>query len=122
MTDTQTAADLSDTAAEAIRGLNHATHPGNGAPGLTYPGDAYTTVANLKDLAGRLPQSFEQLLAFLDQLNAQGALRSDRNDLDAELLQTSTALIDATAAALALRGALDRAHSALGAVGYVQPA
>ncbi|WP_329492735.1 hypothetical protein [Kitasatospora herbaricolor] len=123
MTDTRSASELAAVAAGAVRALNRATLAVDGeAPGLTYPGDVYATVAALGAAAGELPQSFEQLLGFLDQLNAAGALRSERDALGAELLEAGAALADAAQAAHALRGALDRALPALGAVGHVQPA
>ncbi|CAM5244574.1 hypothetical protein SANTM175S_09779 [Streptomyces antimycoticus] len=72
---TMTVVELSDAAAEAIRQLNHAT----GKPdGLEYPGDAYSTVANLKTLVQRLPQALEQIEAFITGLHTDGHLTSDR--------------------------------------------
>jgi hypothetical protein len=123
MTDTQSAAHHAAAASRAVRALNQATLAAGGETlGLTYPGDVYASVASLKDAAGGLPQTFEQLLGFLDGLNAVGALRSEQDALGAELMETSLALTDAAKAAHALREALDRAQSALGAVGYIEPA
>ena len=50
--------------AEAVRYLNHATHPGNDG-GLEYPGDVYDLLGHLYTATGRLPQLFGQLAAFL---------------------------------------------------------
>ncbi|GAA2136297.1 hypothetical protein GCM10009760_15690 [Kitasatospora kazusensis] len=109
--------EIAAAAAEAVRTLSQAV-----PDGLDYPTEVHSTVGNLMTLAEELPRSFEPLLAFLTQLNAVGALRSDRNDLDGELAAAAAALTDATTAAEDLHRALERAHAALGAVGYVTPA
>jgi hypothetical protein len=56
---------LADAASQAIRQLNHATHPADGFPGLEYPSDACQLLAAVQELAGRLPQLLGQISAFL---------------------------------------------------------
>lgn len=109
-----TVPELADTAAEAIRSVNHSTK------NIEYPGDVYSTVANLKILAQRLPQTFEQLGGRLTQLGHDGHLRIEpgRGDLADAQEETYAALRDAIDAAHALDAALNRAHSALGPIGY----
>jgi hypothetical protein len=114
-------AELAERAAVAVNKLNHATILG-ARPGLVHPGDAYSTVASLKELAGCLPRTFEQVGAFLHHLDQQGSLRlDDGNDPACAVADLDDALRRATAAAHQLRNALDQAHSALGPVGYEAP-
>ncbi|MBT2509658.1 hypothetical protein J7I98_28055 [Streptomyces sp. ISL-98] len=107
--------DLAAQAAEAIRNLNHATQSTKGE--LTYPGDAYKTVASLKLLTQRLPQSFEQLAGFLEVL-ATGAVTADYGAPDDHLAEARSGLGSAAIIAETLAGHLDRAHSALAPLGY----
>jgi hypothetical protein len=110
--------DLADRAATAVNKLNHATIPGT-RPGLIHPGDAYSTIASLKQLAGSLPQTFDQITAFLKNLHQDGHLRlGNGSDPPLTVTQLGDALQQAAAAAEILRSALDQAHSALGPVGY----
>lgn len=114
-------ADLAERAAAAVNRLNHATIPGT-RPGLAYPGDAYDTVASLKELAGSLPQTFDQIAAFLHRLDQQGSLRLDDGTSTAPAVaDLDDALHQATTAAHHLRNALNQAHSALGPVAYQEP-
>lgn len=114
-----TAAELSDEAAEAIRRLNHLTR--EAGDGLEYPGDAYSTVANLKALVQRLPQTFEQILAFLTNLHDGGHLRSDRGpNADDDMAAVKAALDWAADDARTLAECLDSAHSALSPIGYAE--
>jgi hypothetical protein len=112
--DAPTVPQLADRAAEAIRSVNHATSA------LKYPGDIYSTVANLKILAQRLPQTFQQLGARFAQLGHDGHLSIEpgRGDLNEAQDQAYQALYDAVVAAEAMGQALDRAHTALGPIGY----
>lgn len=114
------AADLAETAAEAIRDLNRVTRSMGG--GLEYPGDAYTTVANLSALAMRLPQAFEQICGFIDRLDELGSLRSDNGpeDLAQRLEDLRSAMTLAGGWASALHTCLDQAHSALSPIGYAE--
>ena len=109
-----TVPELADSAAEAIRSINHA------AKTVEYPGAIYSTIANLKILAQRLPQAFEQLGGRLTQLGHDGHLRIEpgRGDLAAAQEDAYDALREAIIAAQVMEAALDRAHSALGPIGY----
>ncbi|MFD8516534.1 hypothetical protein ACFV27_37020 [Streptomyces antimycoticus] len=112
--DAPTVPQLADRAADAIRTLNHTTGT------LEYPGDIYSTVANLKILAQRLPQTYQQLAGQFTQLGHDGHLRIEpgRGDLSDAQDQAYHALYDAVVAAEAMEQALDRAHTALGPIGY----
>jgi hypothetical protein len=115
MTD-KTPAQLADTAADAVRGLNHATLVRQAD--WEYPGDVYSVVANLSQMAMTLPQAIDQVQSLVEFLNAHDNLRSDRGTLEDDLTQTFGSLADAKAAAEALYAALNRAHSSLGPIGY----
>ncbi|WP_143670262.1 hypothetical protein [Streptomyces antimycoticus] len=114
-----TAVELSDAAAEAIRQLNHAT--GKPGGGLEYPGDAYSTVANLKTLVQRLPQALEQIEAFITSLHTDGHLTSDRGrPIEDEIDAIQAGLKWAAGDAELLAERLDQAHSALSPLGYAE--
>ncbi|MEE1768449.1 hypothetical protein PUR34_09795 [Streptomyces sp. JV185] len=110
-----TAKNLADTAAEAIRSLNHATQSKGE---LTYPGDAYEVVASLKVLTQRLPQSFEQLSHFLGGLAESGAVTADYGAPDEHLAEARSALASGVLIAQTLTEFLDSAHSSLAPLGY----
>ncbi|WP_329532388.1 hypothetical protein OG568_18630 [Streptomyces sp. NBC_01450] len=112
----RTAVELSDAAAEAVRDLNHATQSAKGD--LVYPGDAYKTVASLKLLTQRLPQSFDQLSDFLGRLAKTGAVTADYGAPDDHLAEARSALASAAITAQTLAEYLDRGHSALAPLGY----
>lgn len=59
------AADLAQQVAEMVRGLNHATLPADGFPGLEYPGDAERVLGWLAGAVRRLGQTVEQVAGFL---------------------------------------------------------
>lgn len=115
----KTPAELSDSAAEAVRALNHATLQ-QSTNGWQYPGDAYSTVANLSALAGYLPQAIGQLESLMGSLEDGGRLRSDKGpeDLPGRLVEFHRAVADAISQAHGLRRALDQAHQALGSIAY----
>lgn len=117
-TEPRTPAQLADDAAEAIRALAHATLTQQAA-GWEDPGDAYSVVANLETLAHRLPQALGQTESFIGAYEDAGRLRSDHgpDDLPQRLLTFHSAMAEAIRHAHSLGLALDRAHSALGAVG-----
>jgi hypothetical protein len=79
---TTAAADL---AAESIRYLNYATGS-HRAAGLEYPGDAYDVAASLGLAAGRMPQLFRQLAAWLAAEDAAGMLAVDGGKPTADVL------------------------------------
>jgi hypothetical protein len=114
----KTPAQLADASAEAVRALNHATL--SKRDGWQYPGDAYSTVANLSALAGYLPQAIGQLESLVGSLEDGGNLRSDKgpDDLPGRLVDFHGAIADAIGQAHALQRALDRAHQALGPIAY----
>lgn len=109
------AADCADTAAEAIRALNHATLPGAGT--LTAPSDVYDVVGALATLTGRLPQVLSQLQTFLAREHAAGRVRivdgQHTSDPAAALLDIGRWLTCSSSYADALNKALDQAHAAL---------
>ena len=61
------ALEFARAANEAIRTLNHATRHSNDCPALRYPADAYLLIAELGQLASRLPQLLAQISAFLQR-------------------------------------------------------
>lgn len=115
MTD-KTPAKLADEAAEAIRAINHLTR--SSRDDWQYPGDVYSLVANLSQMAMMLPQALEQASRLIDKLNEGGHLRSDKDQLDQDLGEVFYGLDDARNAAEKLYGSLNRAHSGLGPIAY----
>ncbi|MFF8610883.1 hypothetical protein ACF06X_33795 [Streptomyces sp. NPDC015346] len=115
MTD-KTPAQHADTAAEAIRAINHLTM--SPRDGFQYPGDVYSLVADLSRMAMMLPQALEQASRLIDDLNAAGHLRSDKDQLEHDLQNTFMGLEQARVAAEQLYGGLNRAHNGLGPIGY----
>lgn len=111
-----TPATLAGNAAEAVRSLNHATQLIKGE--LTYPSDAYDVVASLKTLTQRLPQSFDQLAAFVERLGKTGNVTADHGDPDEHVSEARSALASAYLVAETLTEHLDRAHSALSPLGF----
>jgi hypothetical protein len=59
------ARDAADRVAEAVRLLNYLSLPGDGAPGLTWPADAYDVIGGLRRAAGMIPQMNSQLAGWL---------------------------------------------------------
>ena len=104
-----------ETAAEAIRALNHATLPGTNE--LTGPADVYDTLGALATLTARLPQALAQLQAFLDSETDAGRVAIvDGEHVGDPAAAAATAghwTDTATAAARALQHALEQAHAAL---------
>ncbi|WP_329332179.1 hypothetical protein OIU81_42170 (plasmid) [Streptomyces sp. NBC_01454] len=108
---TKTPAELSDAAAEAIRGLNHATQAAK--DGFEHPGDAYSVIGN-PTLAQRLPQALDQIAQFVTRLETEGHLRSDRErNLADEVAAVTAGLRMSTDDAEALADHLNAVHSAL---------
>jgi hypothetical protein len=109
------AARQADVAAEALRGLNHATQP-CGA-GLAGPADVYDSLGGLELLAARLPQALAQLQGFLARQHVSGQLLivdgPHVGDPAALLTATAYEIEQAAAAAGALHQALARAHELL---------
>ena len=61
------AVEVARAANEAIRVLNHATLHANDCPVLREPSDAYRLMAEMGQLASRLPQLLTQISAFLQR-------------------------------------------------------
>jgi hypothetical protein len=115
--DGKTALEHAETAAEALRALNHITAwPGGG---LAYLADAHAVLGSLSVLAMRLPQACGQLASQLQKWHAAGRVGIDRGTryADDPGLAVSTACQhltdDAPVAAHQLHDALDAAHSAI---------
>jgi hypothetical protein len=114
MTEPRTAATVSNEIADASRELNYQTRAkAHQLDGLEYPGDVYTTVANLKYMAQHLPQALDQLGEFISQLSETGHLKSDKDTLDQDVADTMAGLSNARRAAKSLAAALNQAHSGL---------
>jgi hypothetical protein len=111
------AVHFASTAAEAIRSLTYATLPEESV-GLVHPDDARSTVASLIEVAECLPQAFDHLLEFITELSERDHLCSTAGTLGGNLQAVHAALFDAATAATTLHGALDRACTALGSMGY----
>lgn len=108
-------AESANTAAEAIRALNHATAPRAG--GLVFPSDAYDVLTDLAALAARLPQALRQVGAFLDGQCEHDRVRivdgEHRGDPVAAVTTCAHHLQAAGAAAERLHQALDAARAAI---------
>jgi len=102
---------LARTAAEAIRGLNHATRQ---EAGLGQPSAAYAVIGALALAASRLPQAFTQITRWLDQALAAGRLGHDLGGDPAEAIgATGIFLGDASMSAAALAQDLNQAQQQL---------
>ncbi|HZC51169.1 MAG TPA: hypothetical protein VE441_01540 [Mycobacterium sp.] len=114
---------LADDASEAVRALNHATHPADWCPGLLAPADAHHVLGALHELAYRLPQLFAQISAFLQRLLQHDVITIDdaehRGDPLAAIGTASHQLEGrATEAARHLASALDAAQQAVAFASY----
>lgn len=117
MTD-KTPAQISDTAAEAIRALNHATL-GSPREDWEYPGDAYSVIGNLSFMAGMLGQAVEQATALVGRAHLTGHLTHDKGlDPDTAMQAVTEAEQNTQAVLTALNAALGELHSALSPLGY----
>jgi hypothetical protein len=102
---------LARTAAEAIRGLNHATR---GGAGLDQPPAAYDILGALSQATSGLPQLTAQITRYLDHALTGGQLGHDRGEDPA--LSAGGAIIfpgDARLSADALAGDLNAAWQQL---------
>jgi hypothetical protein len=105
---------LAHTAAEAIRGLNHATRSD---AGLDQPSVAYDILGSLSQAAGRLGQLLTQITRYLDQALAAGKLGHDRGEDPALSVEGAVIFLDdARGSAAALAGDLDAACQQLALV------
>ena len=102
---------LARTAAEAIRGLNHATRH---QPGLGQPAVAYDIVGALSLAASRLPQLIGQISGYLDQALAAGQLGHDLGQDPSHAIDAAAIFLgDARGSAAALACDLDAAQQQL---------
>lgn len=104
-------AQLGWQAAEAIRTLNHHTHP----PTLADPAEVCQLLAALATIAYRLPQLLSQLSRWLQTEQATDRLRADTPAADPAEITATTAheLTRAGLTANRLGDALDSAHQHL---------
>ncbi len=105
---------LARAAAEAIRGLNHATL---GAEGLGQPSDAYAVLGELSTAASRIPQLLGQVGRWLAAALAGGRLGCDDGTDPAAAVSGAWLFIsDARASAASLARDLEQAQQQLAAV------
>ncbi|MFG2532756.1 hypothetical protein [Streptomyces sp. NPDC048516] len=116
MADNDAPAQFPQAAADALRAFNHATL--SKRDGWEQPGDAYTTIGSLTELAARLPQAIGQTHRLVRDLEESGHLRSDKGTLDQDLAYAYDGLREARDLAERLGAALSRAHSGLGPIGH----
>ncbi|GGZ28111.1 hypothetical protein [Streptomyces nitrosporeus] len=114
----KTPAQLASTSADAVRALIHATFASPQAE-WEFPGDAYSVVGGLSELARMLPQALDQIARHVEQLHTAGHIRSDRGgDGAGEVADALRALEFAAADAGQLSSRLETVHSALGPLAY----
>ena len=105
---------LARAAAEAIRGLNHATRD---TPAWASPSAAYDVLGALSQAASGLPQLTAQITRYLDQALAAGKLGHDRGEDPAMAVDGAVIFLgDARRSAAALAGDLDAAQQQLALV------
>ncbi len=105
---------LARAAAEAVRGLNHATI---GAEGLGQPSDAYAVLGELSTAASRIPQLLGQVGRWLAAALADGRLGCDDGTDPAAAVSGAWLFIsDARASAASLARDLEQAQQQLAAV------
>jgi malonyl CoA-acyl carrier protein transacylase len=114
----QTAGDdtvtLARTAAEAIRGLNHATRH---QAGLSHPAVACDILGTLSLAASRLPQLLTQITGYLDRALAAGRLGHDLGEDPAHAVDAAAVFLeDARGSAASLASDLDAAQQQLSPV------
>ena len=102
---------LARAAAEAIRGLNHATRCD---AGLGQPSAAYDVIGALSLAAARLPQLIAQITGYLDQSLQAGRLGNDLGEDPAPDVDGAGVFLgDARMSAAALAGDLSQAQEQL---------
>ena len=108
------ALELARSAAEAVRGLNHATLGGSG---LGQPADAYQVLGELSLAAAGLPQLLGQVGRWLTSALAAGRLGCDDGSDPAGAVSGAWLFIsDARASAAALARDLEHAQQQLALV------
>lgn len=112
--------EVGSVLAEAVRVLNYATR--DDAPGLQYPGDAYTLLGDLYTATGRLPQLLGQIRVFLDGWQASGQLgAAGAADATEQVSQAAASLTTAANFASSLTTVLQNAQNAISGL-YVREA
>ena len=102
---------LARTAAEAVRGLNHATRHEDG---LGQPSDAYDVLGALSLAASRLGQALAQVTRYLDRALAGGRLGHDLGEDPCFAVEAAGLFLDgARLSAAALAGDLGAAQQQL---------
>lgn len=102
---------LARTAAEAVRGLNHATRHEDG---LSQPSDAYDVLGALSLAASRLGQALAQVARYLDRALAHGRLGHDLGEDPCLAVEAAgLSLSGARLSAAALAGDLSAAQQQL---------
>jgi hypothetical protein len=105
---------LASAAAEAIRGLNHATRH---QTGLGQPAAAYEVIGCLSRAASGLGQLFAQITRYLDDALAAGRLGHDLGEDPARAIDAAAIFLgDAAASAAALASDLGSAQQQLAAI------
>lgn len=117
MTDPKTPGQLASDAAEAIRGLNHATLS-LGHLDWEYPSNAYSVLGGLERTSGYLPQALTQVRSLLSGLFFDGHVGSTTGNAEKDVAEAIAALDDARVAAATLNAALQRAHNATSPLTY----
>ncbi len=102
---------LARAAAEAIRGLNHATRP---PAGIGQPSAAYDILGALSLAAARTGQALAQISRYLDAAASAGRLGHDNGEDPAFAVDAAAIFLsDAQLSAAALAGDLDAAQQQL---------
>jgi hypothetical protein len=114
MSDSPQAVALARSAAEAVRGLNHATLGGDG---LAQPAEAYEVLGELSLAASRIPQLLGQVGRWLAAALAAGRLGCDDGTSPAAAVSGAWLFLpDARGSAAALARDLGQAQQQLAAV------
>ena len=109
----KTASEAAQEAADAIRALNYATLPHEGAPGLEFPSDVYDVIGSLKTALQRMPQALQQCSLWLGEQNAAGKVgRAGGGDPGPDVGNTRYVLDTAATMADELAAMLNKGHSA----------
>jgi hypothetical protein len=121
--DGHTAVEHAETAAAAIRAINHLTYHDTALP---YPSDAWRLIGELGSLAYRLRQALEQTATLIRRQHESGLVGVDAGtvyagDAAGAVRDTVAALDGARAAAIHLADALEQAQQPLTYAHYTGP-
>jgi hypothetical protein len=113
--DGQTAVEHAETAAAAIRAINHLTYHDTALP---YPSDAWRLIGQLGSVAYRLQQALRQTATLVRDQQERGLIGIDAGttyagDATGAVRDTTAALEDAQGAASRLADALEQAQQPL---------